>query len=384
MSILHKCVVAVALSSTWPVGCAAQASPPGTSARRTEVLRVGANAEPEKSPLDALIPHIGPRDADSAAPGPAQYDEIQTRRAIQDAAFLLMANRPETLTKLDDIMAAYLMSGERSESGLDKLSILYARLDGFHFRSYRMKENAEIALGAIAKWQALRPDSPFPRVLKAMMLLNRADAAFAGSTPATVYALDADQPTTLAQNVIDELDRMGPSPGDAQPDIVRIRARALLGASSQELLELVEAASRRNPSSVALYGMGALAMVTNARSPGLYLERVARLAADRTRSEGSNVYYVRTYWSVLSWFDIGSVRGMKIDWRRFAEGSRELVRRYPVQWNIQHLAAIACTGRSKTAARQLIAGVSGRPLPSAWGQVEHLDRCRTWVSSTGR
>jgi hypothetical protein len=344
-----------------------------------------AEFELEKSPLDVLLPYVGPKGAaDTVHLGPVQHDELAARRAIQEAAVQLRYNRPEALALLDDTMDRYRANWELTLSGVDKLGVLYARLDAFHFRDYQFKQNSEFAMVPIERWRSLRPTSPFPHVVRAMMLMNRALTAYSSQPGASSDQANTDDPKALLEEMIAGLDRLGPTPGDAQADILRLRARAMLGATDVELLTLIDEASRRNPLALNIYGMGALSLLSVSEDPAGFLETVARLAAERTPTEGKDTYYVRTYWFVLGWIGNQAVRDLKIDWQRFATGSEEIVRRFPIQWNIQYLAAIACTGGAKDATRSLISNVKGRPITGAWGQIQYFHTCRDWASSDNR
>jgi hypothetical protein len=88
----------------------------------------------------------------------------------------------------------------------------------------------------IEHWRSLRPASPFPHVVRAMMLMNRALTAYSSQPGASSDLANTDDPKALLEEMIAGLDRLGPTPGDAQPDVLRLRARAMLGASDVELL----------------------------------------------------------------------------------------------------------------------------------------------------
>ncbi|MEZ5819054.1 MAG: hypothetical protein R3D44_18445 [Hyphomicrobiaceae bacterium] len=384
MTTPNSAIVALIILAAWPIyGLSRAPSAQVTEGPSTSTKAPGTqNAELslERSPLEVLLPYVGPDGTEKNLPvGPLAYDQKSTIRSIQEPAFQFRYNRPESLTLLDDTMHRYLKNRERDPSGLDKLTLLYARFDAFYFQDYQIRENAGFASAPIEKWRSLRPQSRFPQVVRAMMLMNRAFAASTGRPGVGSSMANTDDPNELLEQMVTELDKLGPTPGDAQPDILRIRARAMLGASDAELLKLIDEASRRNPSTLELYGMGALSVMSTTDDPAGYLETIARLAAERTPEEGKNAYYARTYWWVLTWIGIPNVRDFKVDWERFADGSREIVDRYPVQWNIQHLAAIACAGGAKDPARALINGAKGRPISSAWGQITYFQRCRDWT-----
>ncbi len=388
MTAFHKGIVAfIACLAAWPILSLArspsvQEAAPRVADPADSRPRSSADLELEPSPLDILLPYVGPQGAPGIKRiGPPEYDELKTRRAIQKAAVQLRYNRPEALTLLDDAMSGYLERRELTLSGIDKLSVIYARLDALHSQDYQIRQNAEFAMTTIEKWRSLRPQSPFPRVVKAMMLMNRAHAAFTAQPGDSSDLANTDDPKALLGELIAELDRLGPTPGDSQPDILKIRARAMLGASDADLLTMIDEASRRNPLSLGIYGSGALSILSSTDDPAGFLETIARLAAERTPSEGKDSYYVRTYWYVLGWIGNPAVRELKVDWQRFAAGSREIVSRYPVQWNIQNLAAIACTGGARDATRMLIGDVKGRPITSAWGQLQYFQHCRDWALS---
>ena len=130
-----------------------------------------------------------------------------------------------------------------------------------------------------------------------------------------------------------------------------------------------------------IYVSAIVNMVPLSKQPIDDVESIAVLAAVRGNAQGKSAFYARTYWAAINMvFGAGAVPALKIDWQRFAEGAREVSARYPVQWNIQHFAALACFGRDAAVTSEFFKSIEGRPLRQAWGDIAVHDRCRDWAA----
>ena len=122
-------------------------------------------------------------------------------------------------------------------------------------------------------------------------------------------------------------------------------------------------------------------IASSSDQPLVDLDAVALLASFRGSAEGPSAFYARTYWGIGNLI-VGTqnLRSLKVDWKRFTDGAREVIEKYPVQWNIQSFAALFCfAGEAKTAS-EFFKLVEGRPVRHAWGSIDVHDKCRDWAN----
>lgn len=333
----------------------------------------------ETSPLDRLLPQVGPDGGPSTIPDAsavAQYDEFTERMRIRSLVDnLFVVGDAADLAQLEATLDGYRESGELTRAGFSRLNVAYEYFD----RSInRTGPTDRYALGIVAKWLQLHPQSVSARVARGILLRNTAHSAFTNMNPGA--SNEAQDPLKLVDAALDQLyaDR---SIAEVDPNWHQLvmELEAERGASVAKILELLDAAARVFPKNTDIYKAAARAVAAVSSEPARDIEAVGVLAVARG---GSDENYARLYLHIS--YHLGGVqaaRELAIDWARMRTGIAEIVDRYPEQWNIQHFAALTCGVGDAATTLSLMAKVRGRPSRQAWGQLEYFDKCKEWATA---
>lgn len=332
--------------------------------------------ELETSPLDRLLPYVGPEGGagpDGVPAGVALYDEFNERMRIRnEVASLFIMRHQRDLAKLEAMLEGYRHNGELTGAGNSKLHIAY---EHFNVALSTPLQTFEYALGTVEEWLRQFPSSISARIVRGSLLRNRATIAFASSFPRG--AKDVPSPDRLVAEALAQLERdRDIASQDPLWHQLVMELKAESGASVAEILALVDAASRQFAKDPEIYKAAGRAVAAVSDDPARDVEAVAILAASRGESDA---HYAGVYRSVV--YGLGglhTVKDLTIDWARLRKGMAELIERYPVQWNIQDFAAISCAGGDAATTRSLLGKVRGRPVRQAWQQLEFYDQCLQW------
>lgn len=341
--------------------------------------RQAAATKLETSPLDQLLPYVGPEGVPTQMDAPsavALYDEANEQQRTRSRVDQLLLMRDEKdLQKLDAWFETLRSSGEVTAAGFSKLKLAYDYFDG---TLTAPRQDLRYLFGTVEKWQQLFPRSITPRIVKGMLMRNLAHYAFV-NMPADKSA-DLESPRELVDRGLEELyaDKEI-AHQDPQWHALVMELEAERDASVAKILELLDVASRDFPKSMDVYKAAARAVAAVSQDPARDIEAVARLAVVRG---GSDAYYTRVYNNITGHLGgAQAVRTLAIDWARMRKGIAEIVERYPVQWNIQGFAVMSCGGGDAATTRALIAKVRGRPVRELWGQLEYFDKCKRWATA---
>ncbi len=356
-------------------------------AARPAIAQQSQDYQLEPSPLERLIPYLEREGGVGIeAPKLAQpvYDEAEERLRIGvEATHLFYYNESaDDLSKLDALLERYRDARETTASGVSKLVVAYSRFRQRAEDIHPDETTQRRQLDKIDAWQAAHPNSISPKIIRAIALR---EYAF-GMLNERGLVRQAKNLTVFRKRLaplVDYLQSIKQDVASRDPywHILMIEARAAQRASSAELFALLDEASKAFPDEVQIYVSAIVNMVPLSKQPIDDVETIAVLAAVRGNAQGKSAFYARTYWAAINMvFGAGAVPALKIDWQRFAEGAREVSARYPVQWNIQHFAALACFGRDAAVTSEFFKSIEGRPLRQAWGDIAVHDRCRDWAA----
>jgi len=254
-----------------------------------------------------------------------------------------------------------------------KLEIVYNRFQRVISEVHPTDFSYIRSLGnVIEHWSSLDPKSPTPHIVMAQLLRNHAYAALRGGDWEVGLKRLADARLYLQR---------WKDVASADPHWYELTIETLDEAAPiKDIVDLVDEASRREPSYYSAYFAAARAIATRSERPAAHLEALARLAYDRTWQSEASAVYARIYWVVLSELvDPQGVTDLAIDWERMSTGIADVVAQYPDQWNVQNFAVLMCASHQQDTTRRLLAGMKGRPLLKAWGQVEYFNYCKTWA-----
>jgi len=239
----------------------------------------------EKSPLDRLLPYIGPQGHEpGGAAAVPEYDETIERSRIANSADRLLKPEDQQLKELENMLETYRQSGERTGAGLFKLVVASRRFDGGHYSNWRQMTVMDYYLTALDQWARVVPGSKFVGPIKAMMLVNKAHVAMSAPYPDDKLKTPPDPMSFLkeAQDVL-LADKAG---RELNPvwHYMMIKVRAGQGASTNEILLLLDEGSNRFPLVLDIYTGAAEAILASSQTPVRDVAAIAHLAGIRAAS----------------------------------------------------------------------------------------------------
>jgi hypothetical protein len=301
----------------------------------------------------------------------AAADEFDEREAAITTAQALY--QAESFDALDRLLEKLLHEQSRTPSGLWLSGLVHMGMHDFGARPHNeaewlaQRERAQ-------RWLAKRPQSEQARFDLANTAFEHARALGCGQCT----VLDEAQRPALfaaalqrAQQQFEVARRQGVS----DPHYF---AQMLLLAQLQErppeaieplLAELAQQAPGYYPA-----WFGAVDFYKG-RDPAHARERIealARRAMQASAATEGKSMYARIWWyAAQSGFDPFAAKGA--DWTLFDAAFRDVMSRYPDDWNRNNYASFACQSGHAERARELMFG--HEPLPQAWDSQEQFEAC---------
>ncbi len=160
--------------------------------------------------------------------------------------------------------------------------------------------------------------------------------------------------------------------------VVLIRAGAV---SNKEAQTLLTEGFKLYPTYYPLYAAMAENLTPQWGGSWQAVERFATYAAKITQGQLGLEMYARIYQRVDCFCE--AMTGNKRDWPKMKQGFKDIVARFPVNWNYNRGAYYACQAQDRQAAREALAKITA-PRADAWGGDSRLlPLCRSWAASTG-
>lgn len=149
------------------------------------------------------------------------------------------------------------------------------------------------------------------------------------------------------------------------------------GAERPEFMWLLDEATSREPEYHYIYFEAYRYFQPQWYGSDEEVDEIARYAAAHSkRAEGLGVY-ARFYWHALN---CGCAVEGSIDWPTMKLAMRDVMARYPSDWNAANFARIACQMNDPKEAAAWLARVNGDP-GQAWGDKGELNRCQSMVQA---
>ncbi len=340
----------------------------------------------EKSPLDYFISEADDSSGkikNAMGEAVANYNEgAERENIISGARFLFGGGMDGRLERLDDILSHFRTTQDRTKSGVHKLFYAYLGLGYVSKYIYRPDSLVEAGLKRADRLQSLRPNSVSPKLIKASILCNHAVASLVdrrGYSPKNGGPINVVARLHRAQQYLDEIRSVAEV--DPQWYVLALELQSMQDVPLSKLYSLVEEGSERFPINLHIYSAAANAIARLSKTPYDDLDKLARIADRKAaKSEGEDAYYARMYWLISKRFSgLNGVSATNFDPKKFANGVRKIVARYPIQWNYQNLAAIACATNNKDLTRTLFEKIRGRLHLGAWVRLDVHHACKRWA-----
>ncbi|MEO8723812.1 MAG: hypothetical protein ABI395_09890 [Sphingobium sp.] len=275
----------------------------------------------------------------------------------------------------------------RTPAGLNRLDYFYRGLDEYaqvKTPSLTSKPNQAAWKQVLDRAQAWIDQAPSPAAYVAMAGLR---TSYAGAWRGTGYAhtIPPENIKPFHANLKLAHDVLSKSKAQASKDpewYVRMIVLILVGAvPDNEAQTILTEGFKRYPTYYPLYAAMAYNLTPQWGGSWQAVEDFATYAAKITQGELGMVIYARIYQRVDCFCE--EMTGSKRDWPKMRQGLKDIVARFPVNWNYNRAAYYACQAQDRQAARQALAKITA-PRAEAWGgDTRLLPLCRSWAVSTG-
>ena len=283
--------------------------------------------------------------ARAAAPDTGQ---VVASSSDESVAQDLIYKRVKTAIDVDDfaILSAmeddFRSSRARTPSGIWKLAAFHGALqaylaDGLQHDSGCKYRRSDF----VQRWTSAFPHNPAPVITDAALLLKRA-WCFRGQGYATTVTEQAWPEVRKSMAAADEVLERNKATSSTDPEYyaVKLNIMILQGASKAIFHAVIEEATAREPYYHRTYFNASFYYLPQWGGSDAEVEAFARYAAERTRAGEHSGFYARVFWS-LDECGCGFLE-QAADWPRMKQAMRDVYERYPVRWNGQYFADLAC------------------------------------------
>ncbi|UVK37765.1 hypothetical protein LHFGNBLO_004851 [Mesorhizobium sp. AR10] len=306
----------------------------------------------------------------------ARADESAQREAIQEAVASAFNNG--RFGELD-AMANQFREGERTESGLWKLSIFYG---GFWPKSLDPNYNGasfdRFEAQAMA-WMGAQPKSIAAKLAYALILSHHAWFLRGGGY---YYELTDEQRAGYTKYHIKARDHLVATKDEASADpnwYTQMVYVAMEEAWPDDAFDrlLAEAVAREPYYYQTYFAAIDRNLPKWGGSPAKINALIAR-AAGYTRERDGDSFIARALWFVAGrGKDIE--RSLKANWPDVDRGFQDLVRRYPEQTNFNAYARFACLAKDRTEFLAAYGQIKGQLVQEVWGNSGQGVVCAVWA-----
>lgn len=332
-------------------------------ALRTLLLVLATAFSPAASPAPSLP---------SPGAGPPASDEIADQKGIIDAVRAAIDRRD--YAALNRMETEFRTTRARTVSGIWKLSV-------FHWRVKTELGPKQSEAGCDDRsteffrgWLAATPGHPAVVISRAAVLED-----YAWCIRGSGYAQSVGEEASAAfQAKVEEARAIlakHRNSASIDPHYYAVMARIAIdqGADKADFKALLDEASGREPDYHYLYFDAYRYFQPQWYGSDAEVEALARYAAERTAvTEGLGVY-ARFYWFAL---DCDCGIEPSVDWQTMKQAMRDVMDRYPSDWNAANFARIACVMEDVPEATSWFAKVKG-DHSVAWSDMNELRRCES-------
>ncbi len=288
----------------------------------------------------------------------------------------------EQFVELNEMFDHYLISEERTLSGLWKLSVLFKTLSDFSKRdtTSELFWNEREAKG-LRMINALGHSSlgylVYADILMSHAYMNkvRCSCEKLEASLREVFNKKIDQVRlflTEHQNLLMENPRWFV--------LMLIIAREQ-GWPQQDFYELFNQAITRFPYYYQIYFEAATYMKPKWHGSDEDIEIIANKAVDATRLKEEDTLYARIYWHLLSANTenkpLSSIS--QVNWNAMKSSIKFILKHYPDPYNMNHFARFACLASDAEMTNWLMGLIDDQPIMMIWKGQAFYNDCRKWA-----
>lgn len=305
-------------------------------------------------------------------------NELEDRQVISDKVrtlFLL-----ENYSALDAMASEYRNNGERTSSGLWKLTLFYGGIDMLPNIEVTTKDYWDGLEAKSSGWIKAFPESPSGYLAHTHILMRHA-WMFRGSGWGYQVRSDDWKPfheyVQKARLVLERNKEVASK--DPQWYALMIDVATAQDWDMRQFNALLKEASARHPYFYQIYFEAVNYLTPKWHGSKEEIEKFARKVVGFTRAKEKNGMYARIYW-VASQDNYGSDLFTKsaVVWKEMSKAIDDVIEQYPDQWNINNFAYFSCLAGDSNKTRHLISMIEGKPIVSAWQNMDFYSQCKAW------
>lgn len=306
--------------------------------------------------------------------------EIEERGSIQRLAGIWFAR--QEYGDLDKWADEYRRTESRTSSGLWKLTILYAGINGSLDETMRDERYWTTVESQLRRWAAQNPGSPTPHIAYAMKLISHG-WHIRGSGWSSEVKEENWKPfhQYVEKARVYLVEHKSVAAADPRWYETMLDVANAQGWERKEFDALVDEAASRHPFFYQIYFTALDYLLPKWHGDRDEIEEFAQFAVNKTRDVEGMGMYARIYWyAAQNQYGASLFTESAVVWTKMKRGMDDVLARYPDQWNINNFAAFACLKGDKQKTRELLNRIEGAPIPSAWyDDLGWFERCKASV-----
>lgn len=309
------------------------------------------------------------------APAQASADEKAGRMEVTLKVFNLVHNK--AFAELDALAKSYRDSESRTNSGVWHLTIFYDAL-GAPSDVILSDEDYKAAFNTFDEWIKASPSSPTPYIGKASMLASYA-WKFRGNKMADEVPIKDFAPFFYHLGEAKKLLEKSKEVSSQDPEWYAQMAYIMMGLNTKEdeFDAVVDEGLKKYPYYYPIYFNTALHLLPVWGGTVEKIEAFALKAIERTKEKEGMGVYSRIYWYLGSiQYDLRLFLDTKVDWLKMKQGIKDVLEKYPDQWNINNFGYFSCIQGDKEMTKELIDRITPFPVKDVWGEESFFLHCK--------
>ena len=296
---------------------------------------------------------------------------------LRQTSQLLSSEQFDVLNKLS---ASYRESGEKTPSGIWKLSEFYLGLETPVPNGLATEDQWQAAFVHAKNWIAKAP-SPAAYIALANLHIGYAWAVRGDGIAASVrqHAWPVFQShLNMAKKILTE------NKSRAKADPAWYEKMERIAVEEQDMTAAF-AFFQESVGQFKYYNDNYYAIMRGLepmwRGSYVAMESFADRAASSTKDKLGDEMYTRLYWHIAR-CSCGFPQDPLVKWSRIKAGFDDIVKRYPTQWNLSAYANYACLAQDKVTTKSVIQRLT-QPIMSQWeDDPDFYRRCRAWATAS--
>ena len=300
--------------------------------------------------------------------------ELDARKAL--VAQVITSFETGDYAGLEQLADHLRMTQARFPTGVWKLTIFYQAFDEYAGSDNRAESYWYKLKQRTTEWIEQFPQSPTPLVAHGVILDSSAWVT-SGASPGQ------DHPDLRDRMLVTKLfleKQKDIAASDPHWYTLAVRMATALRWDAERFDALLEEAFTRYPDYYQTYFAAAERYSPTWGGDAASVETFARHAIQETQMTEGFGMYARIYWATEPHFDV-PLADTAIQLDDFSRGVNDVLKRYPVRWNINNFARLACDAKDRALASALFALMSEGPDQRAW-YWKNYEECFRWLKET--